>query len=75
MIPVKEFFTGGRATFTLEVPELFANTTGCRPHYTYRIYRKKDKKDERKKGRTTYIYRHVYTRVHVYAKGKVIMSV
>ncbi len=48
MIPVKEFFTGGRATFTLEVPELFANTTGCRPHYTYRIYKKKDKKDENK---------------------------
>jgi hypothetical protein len=46
MIPVKEFFTGGRAIFTVEVPESFAKMTGCRPHYTYRIHLKKNKKDD-----------------------------
>jgi hypothetical protein len=41
MIPVKEFFTGGRAVFTLEVPEEFALANKTKNHYTYRIRLKK----------------------------------
>ena len=37
MIPVKEFFTGGRAIFTLEIPEDYAHTYKTKEHYTYRI--------------------------------------
>lgn len=44
MIPVKEFFVGGRAVFTLEVPENFAESNKTKKHYTYRI-RLKEKND------------------------------
>ena len=36
-MPSREFYLGGRATFTLEVPEAFATAKGCKPHYTYAI--------------------------------------
>jgi hypothetical protein len=42
MIPVKEFFTGGKAIFTIEVPETFQRDFKCNPHYTYRIRNKND---------------------------------
>lgn len=46
MIPVKAFFIGGRAVFTIEVPEHFVKTFNCKPHYTFRISRKeKDNKE------------------------------
>lgn len=37
MIPVKEFFIGGRAVFTIEVPENYASSNNTKRHYTYRI--------------------------------------
>jgi len=37
MIPVKQFFVGGKAIFTIEVPEAFAKTMKTNSHYTYRI--------------------------------------
>jgi hypothetical protein len=38
MIPVKEFFGAGRATFTVEVPGGFREShDGVNPHYTYKV--------------------------------------
>jgi hypothetical protein len=34
---LKEFFTGGKAYFTVKVPEAFASEKGCNLHYTFRI--------------------------------------
>lgn len=45
MIPVKEFFTAGRAIFTVEVPKDFVENYKSHPHYTYRI-RIKEEKDQ-----------------------------
>lgn len=42
MIPVKAFFTGGRAVFTIEIPEHFQKIHKCNPHYTYRIRNKEN---------------------------------
>lgn len=43
MIPVKKFFTAGRAVFTIEVPKDFVETYKTNPHYTYRIRTKEEK--------------------------------
>lgn len=45
MIPITEFFVGGRAIFTIEVPKSFVESFKCNPHYTFRIrYKEKDQK-------------------------------
>ena len=40
----KNFVTAGNATFTLELPQEWAYSHGCKPHYTYKV-RKKDGRD------------------------------
>lgn len=46
MIPIKEFFSGGRAIFTIEVPEYFQKLHKSNPHYTFRIrLHEKDNKE------------------------------
>jgi hypothetical protein len=54
MIPVKEFFTAGRAIFTIEVPQEFMELYGTKPHYTYRI-RIKEEKDKAPKWYVDYL--------------------
>jgi hypothetical protein len=34
---IKEFFIGGKAFFTVKVPEAFASEKGCNLHYTYHV--------------------------------------
>lgn len=48
MIPVKKFFTAGRAVFTIQVPKDFVELYKTNPHYTYRI-RLKEEKDQQPK--------------------------
>ena len=40
----KNFVTAGNATFTLELPQEWAYSHGCKPHYTYKV-RKKEGRD------------------------------
>jgi Family of unknown function (DUF6011) len=38
----KQFLTAGKAIFTLEVPETFQKEKDSKPHYTFKISKKKD---------------------------------
>lgn len=45
MIPVKEFFTAGRAVFTLEIPKDFSDNFNTKSHYTFKIKSKENKNE------------------------------